>query len=200
MIEKAAAHQGILVAYRGSGTRQGEAGWYISNQQLFYFALDKGEFVLVCGPMSEREYDEALHECLVKGLAPRPSVIGEIQIDRLGLVALRGEITRYKRRIEAMNHALGPEGALQETIDSLKAQIENKEKDILGLHRTLQEKDMDIQRQKGLVNHQMKLADDTRKSLRDAKTSLRVCVTRCTCKGVVSCQASIPCQADYQWL
>ena len=31
---------------------------------------------------------------------------------------------------------------------------------------------MDIERQKGLVNHQMKLADGTRKSLRDAKTEL----------------------------
>ena len=64
--------------------------------------------------MSEREYDEALHECLVKGLAPRPSVIGEIQIDRLGLVALRGEITQYKRRIEAMNHALGQKGVARD--------------------------------------------------------------------------------------
>ncbi len=170
--EKAAAHQGILVAYRGSGTRQGEAGWYISNQQLFYFALDKGEFVLVCGPMSEEEYDQALNECLDKGLAPRPSSVGDIEIDRLGLVALRVEISRYKRRIEAMNNDLGPNGALQGVIGDLRTQIASKERENVNLHRTVDEKNMDIQRHKGLIQRQEQLTEDARKAMYAAKTEL----------------------------
>ena len=172
MTEKAAAHQGILVAYRGSGTRQGEAGWYISNQQLFYFALDKGEFVLVCGPVSEKEYDQALNECLNKGIPPRPSSIGEIEIDRLGLVAVRIEIGRYKRRIEVMENALGPNGALEGKIDGLKRQIECKEQEIICLQRVVEEKNMDIQRQKGLVEKQERVARDARQAMNNTKLEL----------------------------
>ena len=172
MTEKAAQHQGILVAYRGSGTRQGEAGWYVSNGQLFYFALDKGEFVLVCGPLTEQEYDDALNECINNNIAPRPTLAGEIEIDRLGLVALRIEVKRYKHRIEASERDLGPGGALQHAINELKQQIVNKEQEIMELQRVVEEKNMDIQAQKLLATKQEKIATETRQKLSDVKMEL----------------------------
>ena len=42
-----------------AGTAQGQTGWYLKYEwepKYFYFCLDKGEFVMLTGPMSEAEY------------------------------------------------------------------------------------------------------------------------------------------------
>ncbi len=100
MVENTARLHGVLVAYRNSGTQQGQAGWYVRNNELFYFAVDKGEFVLLSGPFSAEEYDEALQDITVAGIPPKPAFAGEIEIDRLGLHANKMMLQRLKERVK----------------------------------------------------------------------------------------------------
>jgi hypothetical protein len=59
----AAKQKGVLVAI--NGTHQGETGWYMkviegNVPQYFYFILDRGDFVMLCGPLAENQFQEAL--------------------------------------------------------------------------------------------------------------------------------------------
>ena len=53
-----AQEQGLMVAV--SGTTQGQTGWYLKFEsgeaKYFYFCLDKGEFVMLTGPISDVEF------------------------------------------------------------------------------------------------------------------------------------------------
>ena len=56
-LKEAANKQGVLMSC--PGTLQGQTGWYSSNDMYFYFCLDGGEYLLLCGPLSKEMYDIA---------------------------------------------------------------------------------------------------------------------------------------------
>jgi hypothetical protein len=171
-MEKNAERSGIMVAYRGSGTQQGEAGWYVCNNELFYFALDKGEFVLVCGPLTELEYDIALDECHNKNIQPRPRYAGEIEIDRIGIVALRVEIARFKRKLAEAEHRAGPFGPTSCDLAAAQSTIAAKEKEIKDLHVSLEDTKTLVSNEKEKVEKQVRLAGELRKRIKMLQVEL----------------------------
>ena len=130
IIERSAQLHGILVAFRPAGTIQGQAGWYVAKGDLFYFALDKGEFVLVAGPLSARDYDAILADMQASSIVARSEVSGEIDVDRMGLHAVRWQLKALKAQLDVANYELGPEGALHKYIDALKADIRDHSKQV----------------------------------------------------------------------
>ena len=72
----------------------GKTGWYTSGESFFYFCMDKGEFVLLCGPISKEMYDIAIQE--LKLSLPVFPVAGRfpknLELDRMGLHATRVQI------------------------------------------------------------------------------------------------------------
>ncbi len=164
--ERMAEREGIMVAYRGSGTRQGEAGWYVANNQLYYFAMDKGEYVLVCGPVTETEYDYALSECINRGLQPRPQYRGEIEIDRIGLVALRFEIARYKQLIAEADHRAGPRGPANLKVTSLIEELRRKEGEVEQLQGVILDREMQVDKAKKEKNNQIRATEEIRKKMK----------------------------------
>ena len=73
----------------------GETGWYLNNEQLYYFCIDKGEYILLCGPLSVDLYDAAVEE-LDKFTEYKKNSSSSyplnLQLDRLGLHATRIQI------------------------------------------------------------------------------------------------------------
>ncbi len=179
LIERSAQIHGILVAYRPSGTVQGGAGWYVSNGHLYYFALDKGEFVLLAGPLSAEEYDSALEDLAAKNVAPSSIYAGQVDCDRLGLHATRRQISLLNHQLDHLRHELGPDGALQKYSHSLQGQIHDRDKEIKNLKDKLNVNDnsyaelqQDLKENVEIVARERDIALKLRSELRNAAHAL----------------------------
>jgi len=141
IIERSAKMHGILVAFRPAGTVQGHAGWYVAKGDLFYFALDKGEFVLVAGPLSAKDYDAILLDMKRNNIITHSEFSGEIDVDRMGLHAVRWQLMATKQQLDDANYELSPDGALHKYIDALKLDARAHAKQVTQLN----EKDAALQ-------------------------------------------------------
>lgn len=101
------------------GTVQGETGWYVSQQQYFYFVRDAmKDFILLCGPLSQAMYNLAMEEIRmqmelderntsikiisagndeIQGVASERSIVN---IDRLALHATRMQMETFLQDIQ----------------------------------------------------------------------------------------------------
>ena len=70
-----AVEQGVLAA--ALGTKQGETGWYSCQGMLFYFCLHRGDFVLLCGPITDAIYNVACDELEARMAARGPRSVGD---------------------------------------------------------------------------------------------------------------------------
>jgi hypothetical protein len=106
-LEKQAAAKGVLAAM--PGTRQGSSGWYMMEEEMYYFCIDGSEFVLLAGPLTRAEYDESLVRTQRDmGLPERKGwLVAEsmnlpknIVLNRHGLVAVRLQFDLLVNRLE----------------------------------------------------------------------------------------------------
>ena len=104
---KKAQEDGVLLAM--PGTLQGDTGWYKGKDKLFYFCLHNGEYLLLCGPISEESYNSMLVEMQQatvqhRSADGRPSLPKrffnkDISIDKFAVYAT-------KRQIEGLVHEM----------------------------------------------------------------------------------------------
>lgn len=163
LMAKAARHQGVLVAYKPSGTVQGESGWYINNDSLFYFATVDGQFKLLCGPTTAEEYDTILNECI--NLTEMPT--SEVSIDRMGLLAVRKEIERQNDIIKDLKYDNGPEGKIGMTIERLTAQVNSLMQDLNECESIIKGKDAEIKSNLDRIKEHKVKERDLRREIQD---------------------------------
>lgn len=107
LLQQAAREKGLLVAY--PGTKQGDAGWYVEKDSLYYFCLDEGEFTLFCGPISENIFQLALRELdhsYDHKLRPSSVYAKNISIDLVAMQVVKMQMEALKGEIKDRDHEL----------------------------------------------------------------------------------------------
>lgn len=95
---------GLLVAIHG--THQGETGWYMkvgddNMPSYFYFILDHGEFVMLCGPLTEPKFQEALFHDRDRKKK------GNVHTSRSGVEGARAQLEHLTYMVSAKDKDVG---------------------------------------------------------------------------------------------
>ena len=94
---RAALDSGVLVAV--TGTSQGQTGWYMGqSREYFYFCLEENDFVLLTGPVKERDFQKLVDR------TKEYHVVKEM-VHRTALAAIRDQLKTFaEKHLEISAH------------------------------------------------------------------------------------------------
>ena len=157
-----AKEQGLMVAL--AGTTQGQTGWYLKYEggeaKYFYFCLDKGEFVMLTGPISEGDY----RKCMIhdSGRSKYDTISVDrsaVESTRTQVIYLANQVATRQNIIEELHHQMANMKAdhtklLKKATDKaeLAAKVAREEVDAQrNKRRHLEEKLHDVVKEKNRV-------------------------------------------------
>ena len=112
-VQRSAASNDLLAALRGSGTRQGQTGWYEEAGEVYYFVRHEGQYLLLGGPLTMDMYSLAVSECRQAWGAQYHRLRSQknVCIDLLGLHATRMQLeiltSELRQRDEHIRELMG---------------------------------------------------------------------------------------------
>jgi hypothetical protein len=168
LLQQAAREKGILVAY--PGTKQGDAGWYIDGESLYYFCFDHGQFNLLCGPIAENIFQLAIRElehqaANTTGASLTSIYDKDIAIDRVAtqvikmqMEALSNEINHREQELQILRDAQD-ESSSEEQVESIRQ----------GFLEQIQYLEKQLQKYKDLIEPQSQPQPESSSSLDKAE-------------------------------
>jgi chromosome segregation ATPase len=153
---RAALDSGVLVAV--TGTSQGQTGWYMGqSREYFYFCLEENDFVLLTGPVKERDFQKLVDR------SKEYHVVKEM-VHRTALVAIRDQLKTFAEK-HLQNEKRIVE--LQSFIEHLKEKYER------GQELLVRDFDREKQQFKASMQQLMKEKDLRENQLQDLMESNR---------------------------
>ncbi len=144
MRNEKAQEDGVLLAM--PGTIQGDTGWYKGKDKIFYFCFYKGEYLLLCGPISEESYNSMLVEMQQATLQhrstsgrptlPKTYFKKDINIDNFALFATKRQIEQLVQEIKVLKSKKFEDPSTMTKLASLEKQNQDQKDEIKKLLST----------------------------------------------------------------
>lgn len=184
----AANQSGILVAI--NGTHQGQTGWYMkvtdkNIPQYFYFCLDRGDFVMLCGPLDDASFEEALYQDRIRKkhdqiVVARSAIEGaRRQLERLAYLfnVKEKEMYHLQKGMRAMENQIEHRENLMKksyakSIEKERTQTELQSRKCVKLQESLHDLEMENEKLLKRVKQKLTAIDEWAKFVSDTKEFL----------------------------